>query len=49
MQLVPAEEAARRSQLGLRQLFRLVEAGHVHFVKTSEGQLLICLDSLREV
>jgi hypothetical protein len=29
-------------------MFRLAEAGKVHFTETSDGQLLICLDSLSQ-
>lgn len=39
-------EAAAVSRTTEREIFRLVEAGRVHFEETREGALLICAESL---
>jgi hypothetical protein len=46
--MVTAEEAARLTGLGWREIARRVETGGVHFLETTDGQLLICIDSLSE-
>lgn len=45
MMLTP-EDAARVSNVAPRTLYRLVEAGRVHFREVDGGWLLICLASL---
>ncbi len=45
---VTPAEAARSSGESLREIFRRIEAGEVHFQETPEGALLICLDSLNQ-
>ena len=45
-QLLSPDLAATISGLTLRTLFRWIESGHIHFVETPEGQVLICLPSL---
>ena len=44
--LVTADEAARVSRVSVRAIYRMVEAGKIHFIETAE-QLLICFNSLR--
>ena len=44
--LVAAEAAAALTGLSTRAIYRLVEAGAVHFAETPEGALLVCLSSL---
>ena len=44
--MAPADEAAKRARVSTRAIFRLAEAGDVHFKETSDGLLLICLNSL---
>ena len=43
--MLTAEDAARLSGFSLRQLFRHIEGGQLHFAETRRGSLL-CLDSL---
>ncbi len=45
VRLLTADEAARLARLGVRAIYRIVEAGKVHFTETVGG-VLICLDSL---
>ena len=40
------EAAAVLTGLSTRTIYRGVEAGRVHFAETSEGSLLVCLNSL---
>ena len=44
--LIRPEEAAVLAGVSPRTIYRRVEAGLVHFAESSEGWLLICLDSL---
>ena len=44
--MVTPDEAALAGHLSARVVYRLVEAGQVHFAETREGTLLICLRSL---
>lgn len=44
--MLTPEEAARLSGLSLRALFRLIEAGRVHFLETAGDRLLVCPASL---
>jgi hypothetical protein len=44
--LMLPEEASSLSNFSLREIFRRVEAGRVHFVETPEGRLFICATSL---
>jgi len=41
------EEAAILTGFSLRAICRQVEAGGLHFRETANGQLFICLNSLR--
>jgi hypothetical protein len=44
--MLTPEEAAGLSGLSLRAIFRLVEAGGVHFLETAGGRLFVCPASL---
>ena len=44
--MVPVDEAALVARIDSRTIFRLVEAGRLHSSDTTEGLLLVCLDSL---
>ena len=44
--LLTPEEAAALSGLSLRAIFRLIEAGGVHFLETAGDSLLVCPASL---
>jgi hypothetical protein len=46
VQMICAQRAATLIDIGLREICRRVEAGRLHFKETSEGELLICLNSL---
>ena len=43
---VTASEAAALAGTGQRTIYRLVEAGKLHFIETNEAVLLICFNSL---
>lgn len=43
-----AEQAARAAGLSLRALCRMVEAGQLHSNETTDGSLLVCVNSLLE-
>jgi hypothetical protein len=45
--LVGPEEAAARSRVSTRTIYRWVEAGQLHFSENAEGRLLICAASLK--
>ena len=47
LRMVPPEAAALVCRQNTRAIYRGVEAGRVHFTETSEGSLLVCLDSVR--
>jgi hypothetical protein len=40
--LVTIEEAVKMSGLSARAIYRLIEAGKVHFAETADGLALIC-------
>jgi hypothetical protein len=44
--LVTADEAAALAHISLRAIYRLIEAGKLHFTETSQEPLLICFNSL---
>ncbi|HWP41595.1 MAG TPA: hypothetical protein VNO14_00070 [Blastocatellia bacterium] len=44
--MIMPEEAMALAGVSSREIYRLVEAGRVHFLETADGFLLICLDSL---
>ena len=41
-----APEAAALAGTGQRTIYRMVEAGKLHFIETADGALLICCNSL---
>lgn len=46
VKMVELREAAAISGLSARSAFRLVESGQLHFTETTDGALLICVNSL---
>jgi len=46
VKMIGVEEAAAIAGLSQRKLFRLAEAGEIHFMETLQGQALFCLNSL---
>ena len=46
--MLAADQAARIARIGARTLFRLVEAGRLHFIEIHGGSLLICRPSLED-
>ncbi|MDQ4122258.1 MAG: hypothetical protein M3209_12535 [Acidobacteriota bacterium] len=44
--MLAPDEAGRFRQTTVREIFRLVETGELHFLETATGILLICRDSL---
>src|SRR5687767_6474792 len=44
--MLAPEAAARATGTSARQIYRLVEAGRVHFAETPDGALFVCLSSL---
>jgi hypothetical protein len=47
--MIPPEEAAALLQLPVRRIYRLIEAGQLHFQETTAGSVLVCLESLRKM
>ena len=41
------DEAAELGHVSTRTIYRWIEAETLHFTETSEGLLMICLDSLQ--
>lgn len=46
--LLTPEEAALATGVGARAVYRLVEAGQIHFMETADGLLLVCPNRLKE-
>jgi len=46
VKMIGVEEAAAVAELSQRKLFRLAEAGEIHFTETPLGRALFCLNSL---
>lgn len=46
--MVTPGEAASLFRVGVRTIYREVEAGRFHFLETDSGSVLICLDSLQK-
>jgi len=44
--MIAPEQAARIAGVTVRKIYASVEGGNLHFVESSRGSLLICLDSL---
>ncbi|HSE98203.1 MAG TPA: hypothetical protein VLD57_08065 [Blastocatellia bacterium] len=47
VRMVPANEAAIIAGSTARDIYRLVEAGSIHFIEDQAGLLYVCLESLR--
>jgi hypothetical protein len=45
-EMLSAEQVVTLTGISSLNLFKLVESGQVHFRETSQGHLLICLESL---
>lgn len=46
VELAPPDVAALVAEVTARAIFGWVEAGRVHFMETTDGALLVCLNSL---
>ena len=46
VKMIGVEAAAAIAGISQRALFRLAEAGEIHFKETPQGQALFCLNSL---
>jgi len=44
--MLTVDEAGAMARMTSRMIFKLVEAGQLHFTETPEGRLLICSNSL---
>jgi hypothetical protein len=44
--MVTPEEAAVVAGIAVRRVYRLVEAGSVHYFEAEDGSLLVCLNSM---
>ena len=45
---VTPDQAATLCRVGIRTIYREIEAGRLHFHESPSGSLLICLDSLQD-
>ena len=43
--MLASDEAAAHLQTTAREIFRLTEAGQIHFLETESGALLVCRNS----
>lgn len=48
VRMLTIEEAMAMTSASSRQIHRRIEAGEVHFTETTEGFLLMCMNSLLE-
>ena len=46
--LLTPEEASLAMGVGTRAIYRLVEAGLIHFTETADGLLLVCPSKVKE-
>lgn len=46
--MVSPEFAAMTMETTERELYRLIEAGQIHFSETRAGEVLVCMDSLSQ-
>lgn len=46
VEMVAAELAARVVGVSARQVFRLIEAGRIHFIERPDGSPWVCLNTL---
>lgn len=49
VEMVDAELAARTVGVSTRQVFRLIEAGRVHFIEKPDGSSWVCLNTLAQM
>ena len=49
VRMVMPDEAARLTGTTARTIYRLVEAGRLHFLEGPEAGLLVCLESLNKI
>lgn len=49
VRLLNAEVASQVAGVSPRAIYRLIEAGHLHFIETSDQRLLICINSLGQM
>ena len=47
--MIPANEAAMIAKVTARQIYELVNSGHLHFTEDRHGLLYICSESLRNL
>jgi hypothetical protein len=47
--MVTPEEAAALFRVGVRAIYREIEAGQLHFQETPGGSVVVCLDSLQKI
>ena len=47
--MISPEAAAGLAGKSVREIFRQIEGGELHFLENTQGQLRICSDSLRQV
>jgi hypothetical protein len=47
--MIAANDAALLAKLRTRDLYRLVEAGRLHFTEDANGLLFVCYESLRQL
>jgi hypothetical protein len=47
--MVAANEAAIVARVTAREIYRLVEAGRLHFTEDQSGLLYVCLESIRKI
>jgi hypothetical protein len=48
VRMVTIDQAAVLARVTSREIYREVEAGMIHFIETTEGSLLICVNSLND-
>lgn len=48
VRMITVDEAAVRAGTSALAIYRMAEAGEVHFIETAAGALLICLNSLSD-
>jgi hypothetical protein len=46
VRMATIDQAAALRRSSSLEVYRLIEAGHLHFMETPEGSLLVCLNSL---
>ena len=47
--MIAANEAAVMARLSARDIYRLVESGHLHFTEDQGGLLYVCAESLQRL